>query len=184
MIEKEHIEACFLKELQWIADNDIKEKVVKVWLIAADMGGWKNIDDVPFTLLFENSGQLADHTKRVTNLAKCIMDQREEFLNQDYLISGALLHDVGKLLEYSMEEGKAVKSEFGKKFRHPVSGLLLAKECGLPDEVVHIIYAHSHEGDKTDRSPESYIVHHCDFIDFHVRKFMVDRRKLKMLLVE
>jgi len=175
MIEKEHIEACFLKELQWIADDNIKEKVVKVWMIAADMGGWKNIDDVPFTLLFENSGQLTDHTKRVTNLTKCIMDQREEALNQDYLISGALLHDVGKLLEYSMEEGKAVKSEFGKKFRHPVSGSKLAWACSLPDEIAHIIYAHSHEGDETDRSPEAFIVHHCDFIDFHIRKSMVDK---------
>ena len=44
-----------------------------------------------------------------------------------------------------------------------------------PGEVVHIIYAHSHEGDKTERSPESYIVHHCDFIDFHIRKSMVNR---------
>lgn len=116
-----------------------------------------------------------DHTKRVTNLAKCIMDQRDENINQDFLISGALLHDVGKLLEYTVKDGKIVNSEYGKKFRHPVSGSLLAKECGLPDEVVHIIYAHSHEGDKTDRLPESFIVHHCDFIDLHIRKSMVKR---------
>jgi len=172
MIEKHDIKTCFSKELQWIMDKSLRDKVVNVWLVAADAGGWKNLDDVPFTLLFENSGCLTDHTKRVTNLAKCIMDIRDEKINQDHLISGALLHDVGKLLEYVVKDGKVVKSEYGKKFRHPVSGSLLAKECGLPDEVVHIIYAHSHEGDKTDRSPESYIVHHCDFIDFHIRKSM------------
>jgi len=175
MIEKDAIKACFSKQLHWIGDIDLRNKVIEVWMKATDIGGWKNIEDAPFTLLFENSGCLTDHTKRVTNLTKCIMDQRDELLNQDHLISGALLHDVGKLLEYALEDGKFVKSEYGKKFRHPVSGALLAKECGLPDEVVHIIYAHSHEGDKTERSPESYIVHHCDFIDFHIRKSMVNR---------
>lgn len=175
MVVKSDVETCFSKELQWIQDLDLRDKVVKVWLTAADIGGWKNLDEVPFTLLFENSGRLTDHTKRVTNHAKCIMDQREEYINQDHLISGALLHDVGKLLEYAVEDGKVVKSEYGKKFRHPISGLLIAKGCGLPDEVVHIIYAHSHEGDKTDRSRESFIVHHCDFIDFHIRKSMVNK---------
>lgn len=55
-----------------------------------------------------------DHTKRVTNLAKCIMDQRDENINQDFLISGALLHDVGKLLECTVKDGKIVNSEYGK----------------------------------------------------------------------
>jgi len=174
-MEKSVVEGCFSKELNWIRDLDLRNKVVKVWLTAADMGGWKNLDDVPFTLLFENSGRLTDHTKRVTNLAKCILDKREEKINQDYLISGALLHDVGKLLEYTKKDGKVVKSEYGKKFRHPVSGSKIAWKCDLPDEVVQIIFAHSHEGDNTERSPEAYIVHHCDFIDFHIRKSLVDK---------
>lgn len=175
MVERRDIEACFSKELQWIKDTVLRDKVVEVWMVAADMGGWKNIDDVPFTLLFENSGRLTDHTKRVTNLAKCVMDQREEYINQDYLISGALLHDVGKLLEYEKKEGNIEKSEFGKKFRHPVSGSKLVWECGLPDQVAHIVYAHSKEGENIDRSPEAYIVHHCDFIDFHIRKSTVNK---------
>ena len=174
-MEKSVVESCFSKELNWIRDTDLRNKVVKVWLTAADTGGWKNLDDVPFTLLFENSGRLTDHTKRVTNLAKCILDKREEKINQDFLISGALLHDVGKLLEYTKKDGKVVKGEYGKKFRHPVSGSKLAWKCDLPDEVVHIIFAHSHEGDNIDRSPEAYIVHHCDFIDFHIRKSLVDK---------
>ena len=175
MIEKVDVESVFSKELNLIKDSNLRNKVVKVWLTAADIGGWKKLDDVPFTLLIEDSGKLTDHTKRVTNIAKCIKDQRYETLNQDYLISGALLHDVGKLLEYVIKDGKPVKSEYGKKFRHPVSGSKLAWKCDLPDEVVHIIYAHSHEGDKTERTPESYIVHHCDFIDFHIRKSLVNK---------
>ena len=101
------------------------------------------------------------------------MDQRDEYINKDYLIAGALLHDVGKLLEYKFKDGKYVKCDYAKKFRHPVSGALLAKELNLPEEIVYIIYAHSKEGDITERSVESIIVNHCDFIDFEIKKSLV-----------
>ena len=173
MVDRKKIESVFAEELSWIKDDELKVKVVQVWKKASDIRGWKTLDDVPFTLLFENSGKLTDHTKRITHLAKAVFDERNEKLNLDFLIAGALLHDVGKLLEYDIVDGKVVKGEYGKKFRHPVSGALLARELGLPDEVTLIIYAHSHEGDKLERSPESVIVHHCDFIDFHIKKGMV-----------
>ena len=172
MVEKHDIEKCF-SELLWIKNKDIRQQVVEVWKKAAYRGKWKQLTDVPFTLLIDDSGCLTDHTKRITHLAKCILETRKEKLNQDYLIAGALLHDVGKLLEYEKKNGKIVKSEYGKRFRHPVSGSLLALECGLPEEIVHIIYAHSHEGDKSERTPEAIIVHHCDFIDFEIKKSMV-----------
>jgi putative nucleotidyltransferase with HDIG domain len=173
MVEKRDIEKVFSKELQWIKDKELREKVVNVWHNAAERGKWKSLDDAPFTLLIDNSGKLTDHTKRITNLAKAVFDLRKEDINLDFLIAGALLHDVGKLLEYVEEKGCYVKGEFGKKFRHPVSGALLAKELGLPDEIVLIIYAHSHEGDKIKRSPEAVIVNHCDFIDFEIRKSLL-----------
>ena len=172
MIGKSDIENVF-SELRWIKNSELRDKVAEVWTTAVQKGGWKSLDEIPFTLLFENSGLLTEHTKRITNLAKTIYDQRDEKINLDYLIAGALLHDVGKVLEYEKKNGKIVKSEFGKVFRHPVSGSMLAKELGLPDEIVHIIYAHSHEGDNTKRSPEAIIVHHCDFIDFGIKKSLV-----------
>jgi putative nucleotidyltransferase with HDIG domain len=173
MIEKSDVEGCF-SELQWIKDADLRDKVVTVWRQAANRGKWETLDDVPFTLLFENSGKLTEHTGRVTRLANSVLQTRDEDLNKDYLIAGALLHDVGKLLEYELlENGDIVKSEFGKQKRHPVSGSELAKECGLPDEIVHIIYAHSKEGDTIQRSREAIIVNHCDFIDFEIKKSLV-----------
>ena len=43
-----------------------------------------------------------------------MFDKRDEKLNKDYLIAGALLHDVGKLLEYELaEDGTVIKSELG-----------------------------------------------------------------------
>lgn len=173
MADSKVVEQIFSEELHWIDDINLRKKVVCVWITASNRGGWKTLDSVPFTLLFSNSGSLIDHTKRMTHLVKLIAEQRDEKLNNDYLIAGALLHDVGKLLEYGSVDGKVVISSYGKKFRHPVSGALLAKELGLPDDIVLIIYAHSHEGEKCERSKESYIVHYCDFIDFQLKKSLV-----------
>ena len=173
MVEIIDIKTCFSEELKMIKDEDLKNKVIKVWREAANRGKWKKIDDAPFTLLIENSGKLVDHTKRITKIAKSIYDQRNEKINLDFLIAGALLHDVGKLLEYEFKNGKYIKCDYAKKFRHPVSGALLAKEFNLPDEVIYIIYAHSKEGDITERSVESIIINHSDFIDFEIKKSLV-----------
>jgi putative nucleotidyltransferase with HDIG domain len=173
MVEYKDVEVCFIEQLEWIKNKDIQDKVIKVWEEAAKRGKWKNLDDVPFTLLFKESGRLTDHTKRITGLAKSIFDNRDEDIDLDFLIAGALLHDVGKMMEYELQNGEVVKSEFGKKMRHPVSGSNLAKEHDLPEEIVHIIYAHSHEGDNIQRSLEAIIVNHCDFIDFEIKKALV-----------
>ena len=41
---------------------------------------------------------------------------------------------------------------------------------GLPVDVVHIIYTHSKEGDQYERSIESIIIHHSDFLNFEPLK--------------
>lgn len=169
MIEARDIEKSF-PELALIQDKELRKNVVTVWKTASDRGHWQRLQDIPFTLLFANSGLLVDHTRRMTNLAWVVVNARKEPLNKDYLVAGALLHDVGKLLEYEMKDGKIVKSSFGEKTRHPAAGAQLAEACGLPKEVVHIIAAHSHEGDTMNRTPEAVIVHHCDFIDFEIKK--------------
>lgn len=84
----------------------------------------------------------------------------------DVVIAGAILADVGKLLEYEMKDGKSVVGAYGKYLRHPFSGVTLAETCGVPAEVCHIIAAHAHEGDLVKRTTEAYIVHHADFMSF------------------
>ena len=87
-------------------------------------------------------------------------------IDMDYLIAGAILIDVGKLLEYEMKDGKLTTSHSGKLIRHPFSGLAIADRFGLPAEVQHIIAAHSKEGDLGQRTVEAIIVHHADFVSF------------------
>ncbi|MCD6411327.1 MAG: HD domain-containing protein [Thermoplasmata archaeon] len=157
-----------IPEIAWIENRELREKVKEVWVLALERGGWNSLEEVPFTLSFENSGKLVEHVRRVTRMVKRLAELREEKINMDYLLAGAILHDVGKLLEYKKEGEKIVVNE--KVERHPISGSKLAESCGLPKEVVHIVATHSHEGDKMKRSKESIIVHHCDFIDFELRR--------------
>jgi putative nucleotidyltransferase with HDIG domain len=84
----------------------------------------------------------------------------------DTVVAGAILADVGKVLEYERVEGSAVQSRRGALLRHPFTGVAVAMECGVPDEVTHIIAAHAAEGDLVKRSTEATIVHHADFMSY------------------
>jgi hypothetical protein len=84
----------------------------------------------------------------------------------DYLVAGAILIDVGKLIEYVLEDDVAVVGKTGKLLRHPFSGVALAMRFGVPDEICHMIATHSNEGDLGKRTVESIIIHHADFMSY------------------
>jgi putative nucleotidyltransferase with HDIG domain len=162
-------------EINSITDADLKAKTIAVILDALSEGGWKveDMERIPFTLLIPNCQiSLLEHMRSVVQTALKIADVQDAFysryfqLDRDILLSGAILHDVGKLTEYAETERGFVKSPTGKIMRHPFSGAAFAKKHGLPDEVQHIIATHAHEGDGAYRSPASVIVHHSDFINF------------------
>jgi putative nucleotidyltransferase with HDIG domain len=166
-------------ELGWIGDAGLADSVIKVWDEAYRRGGWKgnDIDAIPFTLLVgETSITLTAHTRLVTSLAKAIAETMKDVggiaLANDHLIAGALLHDVGKLLEYRKTANGYQVSQSGKLLRHPLSGMGLAMKGDLPEEVYHIIAVHSREGEGSYRSPEAIALHHADFIAFETIKAM------------
>ncbi len=170
--------ARLFSEVNMIADGSLRGKTEQVWIAAMERGGWQESDliDIPFTLLIPNvKVNLVEHTRAVTNCALKVAESlRESYsemgINRDYLIAGGLLHDVGKLLEYERCGDGFRKSRTGIMLRHPVSGANLAGEYGLPVDVVHIIYTHSKEGDQYERSIESIIIHHSDFLNFEPLK--------------
>jgi putative nucleotidyltransferase with HDIG domain len=168
-----------LPELRLIQDPELREKTSTVWVEALKRGGWqvKDLKDMPFTLLIARTDvNLIDHTRAVTltalRIAEVLMEEYKEKVrvHRDHLLSGSLLHDVGKLFEYERKGGKFVKSEEGELLRHPISGAAFAFQHGLPPEVIHIIAAHSKEGDGSRRTIEAIIVNHADFVNFDVLK--------------
>lgn len=162
-------------ELEWIQDADLREKTAKTWAIALERSVLtaEDLNTIPFTLLVPDLNvTFMAHKRAVVHIAKDCGEQMNKFfkndlpVNMDVLISGAILADVGKLLEYVLKDGKAVQGSYGKYLRHPFSGVALAEECGVPAEVCHIIAAHAKEGDLVKRSTEAYVVHHADFMTF------------------
>jgi putative nucleotidyltransferase with HDIG domain len=156
-------------EINEIQDASLRRAVVRVWLLAVQKGGWKTIDDIPFTLLLTTQRTLIDHTRTVTRMAMAIARERDD-LDMDTVIAGGIVHDVGKLLEYQRKGKTITKSDHGRLIRHPVSGYALACEADLPAAIAHIIAAHSTEGEKVQRSREAIVIHHCDFIDFDIAR--------------
>jgi putative nucleotidyltransferase with HDIG domain len=164
-------------ELEWINDRSLREKTAKTWELALERSVLKaaDLENIPFTLLCgpELKVSFMAHKRCVVHVARASGEKMNKFfgndlpVNMDVLISGAILADVGKLLEYELDkDGKAIQGKYGQYLRHPFSGVSLAEECGVPPEVCHIIAAHAHEGDLVKRTTEAYIVHHADFMTY------------------
>ena len=168
-----------LPEIQFIGDARLREMTTRVWLEAMKQAHWtiQDLPAMPFTLLIpQTEVSLIQHTRAVTLTALKIAEVlTKEYgsrvaLDMDILLAGAILHDVGKLFEYEREKGRFVKSRNGELLRHPISGAAFASRHGLPQEVLHIIAAHSKEGDGARRTIEAIIVNHADFVNFDVLK--------------
>jgi putative nucleotidyltransferase with HDIG domain len=176
----EHIDATVLElwpELEWIEDPGLRSSTAKVWEEALEKSNLtaEDLKRIPFTLLCGPDLKVSfmDHKRVVVHIARESGMKINQFfgdelpVDMDVLVAGAILADVGKLLEYELDgQGNAIQGSYGKLVRHPFSGVSLAESCGLPPEVCHIIAAHAGEGDLVNRTTEAYIVHHADFMTF------------------
>jgi putative nucleotidyltransferase with HDIG domain len=162
-------------ELEWIAGEDLRAATTRTWETALSRSPLAPSDllEIPFTLLIEDLDvTFMEHKRAVVHIARRSAEAMKEFFGQklpidlDTVIAGAILADVGKVLEYERSGGKTVQSARGQSLRHPFTGVAVAMECGVPDEVCHIIAAHAAEGDLVKRSTEATIVHHADFMSY------------------
>jgi putative nucleotidyltransferase with HDIG domain len=163
-------------EIDWIADLQLREQVTQTWIKALERSPLHadDLNQIPFTLLVPNCPiNFMEHKRCVVHIARESALAMQTFMGRalpvdiDIVIAGAILADVGKLLEYEIgPDGKTRQSERGEALRHPFTGFALAMECGVPDAVCHIIAAHAAEGDLIKRSTEAFIVHHADFMAF------------------
>ncbi len=172
---KATVERLFERQLARIGDPALRGMAVRVWVDAAEGGGWKpeDLEQIPFTLLTNAWGiNLVQHTIAVTEgacaLADAITSSMEVpyEINRDWLVVGGLLHDVGKLLEYERVDGAIRKSRNGACLRHPVSGSIAAGKAGLPVEIINMIACHAKEGDGAPKRIETVLIHQADFATF------------------
>ena len=162
-------------EIEWIEDPELKEKVYQTWEYALEQSVLSpdDLTRIPFTLLFKDCQvTFMEHKRAVVHIAVDSARAMQRFfgdklpIDMDTLIAGAILIDVGKLIEYVMQDGQAVVGKTGKLLRHPFSGVALAMRFDVPPEICHMIASHSGEGNLGKRTVESLIVHHADFMSF------------------
>jgi putative nucleotidyltransferase with HDIG domain len=162
-------------EIEWIKNEKLKSKVLDCWVYAIENSVFEpeDLDVIPFSLLIKDCGvSFMNHKRTAVQLSVDIANKMKEnfgdeiTFDMDILIAGAILIDVGKLIEYDRVNGKLTTSKAGILLRHPFSGVAIADRFDLPPEVLHIVAYHAKEGDLAKRSVEAIIVHHADFVSF------------------
>ena len=162
-------------EIDWIQNKELREKTAEAWeyAIGKSVLSSEDLEKIPFSLLIKDCNvSFMNHKRTCVQLAVDIAKRmRDNFgdeikIDMDILVAGAILIDIGKLIEYEIKDGKLGTSNFGTIVRHPFSGVAIADRFDLPAEVQHIIGTHSKEGDLGKRTVESIIVHHADFVSF------------------
>ena len=162
-------------EINWIQNQELKDKTLDCWVYAIENSvlSAEDLEVIPFSLLIKDCKITFMNHKRTAVQLSVEMAKRmkENFgdeikIDMDLLIAGAILIDVGKLIEYDKVDGKLTTSKAGRLLRHPFSGVAIADRFSLPPEVQHIIAYHAKEGDDAKRNVEAIIVHHADFVSF------------------
>lgn len=164
-----------LPELKLIKEVELRNKVVEAWSRSLNDYGFTSISELQGSggigLLVLKKGTQVDHLRGVARLAHAFAKEFQNIypdiqINLDILLAGALLHDVGKPLNYNKENRDRWKKfpylEGNPPARHSVHGYHICLSVGLPMEIAHIVGAHSKEGEFIQRSLEGIIVHYAD----------------------
>src|SRR5213596_1894804 len=111
-------------EIQWIENKALREQVMQTWVKAMERSPLRpdDLNQIPFTLLVPNCPiTFMEHKRCVVHIARASAKAMHEFMGRalpidiDTVIAGAILADVGKLLEYEIgPDGKSRQSERGE----------------------------------------------------------------------
>lgn len=155
-----------------IDDEDIKELVVYLYNTYNDkLTIWPAAVSAHHNYKHGLIQHLCNVARQAIIVATCYTD-----ISMDLVIAGALLHDIGKLYEYT-EDGKI--SDLGKYRDHISCGQLMIHEaynklgCKVDEKdinrLLHIIISHHGKlewgSPKTPVCKEAFIVHQADYID-------------------
>ena len=124
-------------------------------------------------------GGLLEHSVTVAEMAR----HAASFMggNPDIIVSGSLLHDIGKVEEIAFDGGAFSYSDRGRLLGHITLGIILFEELasrvdGFPDALAdvlkHIILSHHGEAEwgspKKPMCIEALVVHYIDNLDAKV----------------
>jgi 3'-5' exoribonuclease len=171
----EELEKEFWALVEKIRDPDILNLVQAIF---SKPRFWKRFRRAPSAVTMHQAylGGLLEHTVMVTKNALKIAENYPA-ANTDILLAGALLHDIGKTIEFSFEK-KIAYTDMGRLIGHIPMGFALieyeATRLGSPPAHKKVLIQHivlSHHGYLEFGSPkqphtlEAVIVHHADQLD-------------------
>ena len=129
-------------------------------------------------------GGLLEHTIGVLQLAQQVAPLYP-YLDQDLLVAGALLHDIGKVEELSYEKSFGYTSR-GRLLGHIVIGVEMVREkaakiSGFPPSLLmlieHLLLSHHGEyqwgSPKRPKIPEAVMLHYLDDLDAKLNSIAV-----------
>ena len=162
--EEEAIRKAF-PLIEKIKDAGVRNGVIRAWFIAWKESSFKTLEEAPFGMdaPFDS---LMKHSNAAASGAYAMGKQlQEEYgvkLNLDYVIAGALLHDLDKIVSYERKGDKVQHSALGDQVVHGAYGGHIALLAELPIDVVHIVMAHSPSVSMELRSPEGQIISYAE----------------------
>jgi len=177
-----------IKIAEEIKDRSLREKTIELLKDPKLSSGWNykasDIEKIPAWIgaHHDYEGGLIEHTLSVTELSKMVSEylknRYKKDINIDFVIAGALLHDIGKLFEIKEAKNGFEFNEFIVDHNRVGGAEMYAR--GFPEEVVHIVFAHA--GGNVPRTMEAKIVDFIDNLDSTIESFGNENQQLIYLL--
>ena len=127
-------------------------------------------------------GGLLEHTLGVAEMAVRVIELYPD-LDRDILITGVILHDIGKIEEFSYERGFRY-TDSGELLGHLYIGARMIEERGAQikelspktiESLAHLILSHhgeyAYQSPKLPMTAEALAVHHLDNLDAKIAAF-------------
>jgi putative nucleotidyltransferase with HDIG domain len=166
--EIQNIERAF-PAITDIQDSTLRSQVTACWIDAWHQSKYPTLEEAIFTPQIP-ACRLIDHVRAVTSIAVQIVEVLTQFhqtpINLDYVLAGALLHDIDKLIIYEKTTQGYQRAKILKKFPHGYLGARIAHKHGVPNAIEHLILSHTRRQLIFPTTIEAIIVHYADFADY------------------
>lgn len=191
----------FIDLAENIKDEELRKKVVDIiknpTLSHKEFKKYPKADLEKARTLFNVGGMgpverdVLNHTIAVTELciktAEIIEKNYGLKINKDYLIAGALLHDIMKIFEWKIT--KEGPEHTGVLLDHSFLGVAELYHRGFPEGVIHIVASHFGEhGPTPPRNFEALIFHYLDTLlsltEYHHNAMHKQKQQIPMVLLD
>ena len=169
-------------EIARIQDPSLRTKVIACWIDAWHQSQYTTLDEAIFSPQIPGC-RLIDHVRAVTSIAVQIAEvlahHHQIPINHDYVLAGALLHDIDKMIIYEKTPQGYQQAQILTQFPHGYLGARLVHKHGVPSAIEHLILSHTRQQLISPTTIEAIIVHYADFADYDALAYTTHRPLLE-----